>query len=344
MLPKAVLTLPFTVESTGMTDEAGLGGEELSPTDAAILEMIREGRYDAEIASRLFISTADVKARIERMLAQGGLRERSDFIALPEQEAEAPALDSPPSRRQPRTMSVHNAILAVVGALAIGGGVGWVVRDEQAGREPEQNGPGFEDLYEQILRNPAVHLETVPSGTVAAAHAQTALASVVTYGPVEGERGVVLPSLTWADAMRLLGTTTVGPSPSAPRTGFTPTPSGTGMGTLFRTENGAYAVNALGPDGEGGKDIVFVNTALIDLSAGNWTIDRLSNNRLTLATRFRDNTLVLRLEPSNAATSIDRTDGAIRISSTDGSTPKVNMKLDGALWSLGLDGRLVVYL
>ena len=44
-----------------MTEEAGPGGEELSPTDAAILEMIREGRYDAEIASRLYITTADVK-------------------------------------------------------------------------------------------------------------------------------------------------------------------------------------------------------------------------------------------------------------------------------------------
>lgn len=274
-----------------MTDEAATSGNELSPTDAAILEMIREGRYDAEIASRLFISTADVKARIERMLAQGGLRERNDFMTPPEPEPTTADDAPPPFERQPRTMAVHNAVLAVVGALAIGVGVGWVIRDEQAGTEPAQTARFT--LTEEELASLNRWLIEAPSSSG--------------YRPA-------------------------------------PTPSITAFGVLFRTENVAYAVNALSPDGQGGKDIVFVNTALIDLSAGNWTIDRLSNNRLTLAASLRDDTLVLRLEPSNAATSIERSDGAIRISTTDGSTPKVNMTLDGAQWSLGLDGRLVVYL
>lgn len=132
-----MLTLLSTAEPTGMTEEAAPGGNELSPTDAAILEMIREGRYDAEIASRLYISTADVKARIERMLAQGGLRERSDFITPPKPEPDVADGEPPPLERRARTMPVHNAVLAIVGALAIGVGVGWLARDEQAGGEPQ---------------------------------------------------------------------------------------------------------------------------------------------------------------------------------------------------------------
>lgn len=245
MLPKAVLTLPFTVESTGMTDEAGLGGEELTPTDAAILEMIREGRYDAEIASRLFISTADVKARIERMLAQGGLRERSDFIALPEQDAEAPALDSPPSRRQPRTMSVHNAMLAVVGALAIGIGVGWVVRDEQKDRTERADD---QPLARQAERPSSSEPDSFSSGDL------DLLLRIMSSGSIDLTQTSRVPSAaTWE------------------------------LGSLFTVNGTPVTVGSLSYNGNGRQIVELVGSAEIE-AAGmtDWTVQRRTTGELTL--------------------------------------------------------------
>lgn len=304
--PGAVLARPCPAESKHMTEEAGPGGNELSPTDAAIIEMIREGRYDAEIASRLFISTADVKARIERLLAQGGLHERSDFITPPKPEQEPPASDAPPFERQPRMMSVHNAVLAVVCALAIGVGVGWVVRDEQSDR--------VERASDQSVVRPA---DDLPSGAD----------DSFTSGDFE-------------ELLRLLRSGVI----ALPQTSPLPRAAAWELGSLF-TADGVSAVDSLSYDGDGRQIVQLVEPSTIE-TAGltEWTVQRRTTGELTLTTKVRDRVVILRLETLDEKTRFDREGTTVRVSTTDGSRPRFQLWVDGAQWSLGLDGRLVVYL
>ena len=290
-----------------MTEEARPGGDGLSPTDAAILEMIREGRYDAEIASRLFISTADVKARIERMLAHGGLRERSDFITPPKPEQEPPAADAPPFERQPRMMSVHNAVLAVVCALAIGVGVGWVVRDERTDR--------VERASDQSTVRPA---DDLPSGAD----------DSFTSGDFE-------------ELLRLLRSGVV----ALPQTSALPRAAAWELGSLFTADGVSATVDSLSCDGDGRQIVQLVEPSTIETTGlTEWTVQRRTTGELTLTTKVRDRVVILRLETLDEKTHFDREGTTVRVSTTDGSRPRFQLWVDGAQWSLGLDGRLVVYL
>lgn len=290
-----------------MTEEAATSGNELSPTDAAILEMIREGRYDAEIASRLFISTADVKARIERMLAQGGLRERNDFMTPPEPEPTTADDAPPPFERQPRTMPVHNAVLAVVGALAIGVGVGWVVRDEQSGGQATANSS-------QVDSNPR-RLEPV---LIFPQYEPTQNAAVA-------ERVATIQAATRTQTAARVATD---------------------IGPLFFTSSGVQQTIAdLDLDGSNYQTVTLAGTSKIGLvSLDQWAIKRRSTSDAELEVQVRGKYLTLKIETAAGATLIQRDGDVIVIASSDGSNPKVKFRIDGAQWSLGLDGRLVVYL
>lgn len=62
---------------TGTVGEDGLG--ILTPAERRVLEYVREGTLDAEIAVRLGVPVGDVKTRIESMLRKLELRERSEL-------------------------------------------------------------------------------------------------------------------------------------------------------------------------------------------------------------------------------------------------------------------------
>ena len=61
---------------------------ELSPQDAHLLTLIREGKVDAEIAVRLGVATADVKARVENLIQLLGVRARAELTELKDAVAE----------------------------------------------------------------------------------------------------------------------------------------------------------------------------------------------------------------------------------------------------------------
>lgn len=299
MLPRAVLAPPGTAERTGMTDEAGLGGEELSPTNAAILEMIREGRYDAEIASRLYISTADVKARIERMLAQGGLRERSDFLRPPVPELDGCEVETPPFERRPRTISLHNAVLSALGALAIGVGVGWVLRDEQAGKAKpaEEEAP-----YVSVLSSAdfAWFLQSREALTILASDEPSRVVAV-------GETKTV------------------------------------DLGPLFAIAGVQQTIDTLAYDADHHRLVTLTGTAVTGENFG-WAVERRTSGELTLIRQEGGRVIVLRMDAVNDLTKFTRDGDVVTISTSDGTPPRIELWVDGPQWSLGLDGRLVVYL
>lgn len=288
-----------------MTEEAGTSGGELSPTDAAILEMIREGRYDAEIASRLFISTADVKVRIERMLAQGGLRERSEFITPPAAKPEDSNEAAPAFERRTRTMSVHNAVLAVVGALAIGVGVGWVVRDER-GRRGEAQDPHWVVTLSQD------QIDTFPG-----------------YGDVAG----TLDKLTADEAFRLLSGLNATPERVA----------AVDLGQLFAVSGGGPSVASLAFDSDQHRLATLTGSAATVGVVG-WTVQRTTPDELTMIRQTKGRIVIIRMETVNDQTTFSRDGDLIAVATTDGSLPRLELWVDGTPWTFGLDGRLVVYL
>src|SRR5688572_9746063 len=106
-------------------------GTELSATDQRIVDFIREGLKDAEIAVRVGISTGDVKARIERLAARLGVDGREGLRAA--RLASDPAVEALPTTSNRRWRA---AILpaAVSGALIVGLAVGFAVgsrRDDE---------------------------------------------------------------------------------------------------------------------------------------------------------------------------------------------------------------------
>lgn len=71
-----------------------MDGPQLTPTDHAILEYIRGGRMDADIAARLGLSIGDVKERIERLRAVAAVSERSELARWDAGEFVAPPRSS----------------------------------------------------------------------------------------------------------------------------------------------------------------------------------------------------------------------------------------------------------
>lgn len=65
----------------------------LTPREAEVLELIREGRTNAEIGARLFISTKTAEHHVGRVLAKLGVRTRTEAAALAATARATPATD-----------------------------------------------------------------------------------------------------------------------------------------------------------------------------------------------------------------------------------------------------------
>ena len=116
---------------------------DLSPGERRIVEMIGEGRTDAEIAVRLDTTIAAVKARIAALLAARGLSERRELLAplvqaeaavtIPDGPAETDSATTGPSRRHGRLVLG----MALAGGLA--GAALWAsLLDSDEAPDPQQ--------------------------------------------------------------------------------------------------------------------------------------------------------------------------------------------------------------
>lgn len=88
----------------------------LTPSEEQLLEFIRDGRVDAEIAVRLGISNAEVKERTERLARKMRARDRAELRSGAPEEELAPADDTP--RRTVRDSTIGRW-RAATAALAI---------------------------------------------------------------------------------------------------------------------------------------------------------------------------------------------------------------------------------
>jgi DNA-binding CsgD family transcriptional regulator len=85
----------------------------LSPTEQQIIDHLREGKFDAEIAVRLGMTVGQAKARIETLMARLGVWTREELLAweppaetamdeaAAQQESAAPSFTPPETARQP---------------------------------------------------------------------------------------------------------------------------------------------------------------------------------------------------------------------------------------------------
>lgn len=158
--------------------------DRLTPSDRRLLEYLREGRFDAEIAVRLGISIAQVKARVELLRERSATHTRAQLAAFDWSERVAPfhseavadcrrPADGPePSQAKRGPASWLRSKQAVWGGLLVlllAGAATWAmgegasdgsidvpasdqgVRGTGDGREP-----GLEDPNSSSLLNPAV--------------------------------------------------------------------------------------------------------------------------------------------------------------------------------------------
>jgi DNA-binding CsgD family transcriptional regulator len=85
----------------------------LSPTEQQIIDHLREGKFDAEIAVRLGMTVGQAKARIETLMSRLGVWTREELLAweppaetamdeaAAQQESAAPSFTPPATTRQP---------------------------------------------------------------------------------------------------------------------------------------------------------------------------------------------------------------------------------------------------
>lgn len=106
----------------------------LSPSERSLLDLIRGGRVDAEIAVRLGIENRQVKARIEMLMARAGVATRGELRDWVEPEDDeviaipaAPEAVLPPPRGHRRRIPLPAllSVVAAVGGAAIA--LGWLV-------------------------------------------------------------------------------------------------------------------------------------------------------------------------------------------------------------------------
>jgi hypothetical protein len=100
-----------------MSDDSGHSG---SPQDAELVELVRTGKVDAEIAVRLGISVEQARLRVERLLRDRGVATRVDLREL----LRNPTAD----RRQPRLSLTPAMFLFLSVALLMGAFGGWWLR------------------------------------------------------------------------------------------------------------------------------------------------------------------------------------------------------------------------
>ncbi len=120
-----------------MLDEADPVGADLTLQEQQLLDLIREGKVDAEIAVRLGISNAEVKVRIERLMWRQGARTRAELRNPPpegqtlaeDDRAPAPSSSAPSATRWRVSTAVLGVMVAALTTLVL---VLWNDRDAPA--------------------------------------------------------------------------------------------------------------------------------------------------------------------------------------------------------------------
>lgn len=111
----------------------------LTPSERSLLALIRDGRFDAEIAVRLGIENRQVKARIEMLMARAGVTTRAELrdwvepeddeltiVAAEDEEAVTP----PSTRRRIPVAALFSVVTAISGAAIA---LGWLVSTSEPG-------------------------------------------------------------------------------------------------------------------------------------------------------------------------------------------------------------------
>jgi hypothetical protein len=105
-------------------DEAGRENA-LSEQEQQLLDLIRAGKVDAEIAVRLGVSNAEVKERIERLMWRRGARYRDDLRRSEAGPAPGPVASTGGSRSPKSLAAIATTVIAL---LAVGFACGWLLR------------------------------------------------------------------------------------------------------------------------------------------------------------------------------------------------------------------------
>jgi DNA-binding CsgD family transcriptional regulator len=86
----AAMTLAAAVEFAVMTanddGQASTGTGALSARERELVALVAQGRTDAEIAEKLFISVSTVRTHLDRIRDKSGCRRRADLTRLALQE------------------------------------------------------------------------------------------------------------------------------------------------------------------------------------------------------------------------------------------------------------------
>ena len=158
----------------------------LAPAERRVLDYVRTGTLDAEIAVRLGVPIGDVKDRIERMLAKSGLKTKAELAAWVGDAPGADPTDSeavigeyviglypetPPSPNRRRRWSV--AVGTVAAVLAVGAGA-WFTW----GRELDRTAPQLYDSGARLENTEVVTLTLASAFTTVSAAGVEVIAGV----------------------------------------------------------------------------------------------------------------------------------------------------------------------
>jgi DNA-binding CsgD family transcriptional regulator len=82
----AALTLEeapaFAQRSRGPRGRPSFGIDALTPTERLVVDQVKHGHTNAEIAAQLFVSVATVKTHLTRVFAKLGVRNRAELVSL----------------------------------------------------------------------------------------------------------------------------------------------------------------------------------------------------------------------------------------------------------------------
>lgn len=217
----------------------------LTPSDELILDWLRSGLVDAEIAVRLGISNAEVKDRVERLVSRMGVRHREDlrWNRQPTRTAAKPGEDSPKCAEpvvEPRRAWKPGPAVMLVVAVAGAAGMVWY---GFKGRSPTDEDFPSEDLaveldalgLAELIESGAVHLAPT------AAERFNGLALVPTATPTRTPTTVLRTGEPMLDAGRVFvvdGQASAISSTEETERGLQVTLSGQG---IFRFENTTVA-------------------------------------------------------------------------------------------------------
>jgi DNA-binding CsgD family transcriptional regulator len=192
-----------------MDERSALPAIALTDAEQRLLDAIRAGMPDAEIAVRLGISNAEVKARTERLAAKLGVEGRSALLEAgpPRAQEVRPADKESPSRPGHLTRAEPILLIAII-VLCAAAGVWWLTRDANdspAGRVSTEIPMAAPTAGSPVPRLTVINgremydlgsLFKSETGTPVAESESREAASVVTLQP-GAQLEMVSPLITW---------------------------------------------------------------------------------------------------------------------------------------------------